>query len=132
MSLLRGMESTGANTVISGVVGGAASYLLMGRTDNVRVFGMQAPEALVDGALCAVGSMTGDIGGKYAMPWMEKQMNLPKAIQTGTALVVPATVSGGVVAMGKSYGTNAGNENSKEFMLGFGSKLVTDGITRYM
>ena len=133
-----------AQAVLCGLGGGAISYFLLKRTDSVRLFGMEISEVLAksslwlnsqgvgDGLLLVVESLTGDLVGAKFMPWMlQTTMGQNEYIQKAVIFGLPPVIAAAAHLTVKKFASDSDAPIGQECLLAAGTKLLTDGVSRY-
>jgi hypothetical protein len=110
-----------------GAIGGVASLYLLKRRAAVDLFGMDLPEWQADGVLLAVSSVSSDLIGCYAVPYVERQIVGNQTLEKVLKYGLPPALTAGTFVLAKQYGTDTYNTTGSEVLLSATTKLVVDG-----
>jgi hypothetical protein len=114
------------SAIACGTVGAAVSYFLLKRKSAVDLLGTDLAEWQADGLLLAVGSVTGDLIGAYAVPYVEKQVVGNDALRQFLDYGLPPSIMGAQHYVIKKYGTDSNQTPGSELLLAAGTKFVVD------
>jgi hypothetical protein len=127
------MEKTAIKAVACGTIGSGISYFLLKRKSAAELFGMEMQEWALDGVLLAVESVTGDLLGSYAVPYLERQFVGNDKLEAFIKWGLPPTIVGAQHVLVKKYFTDSSATTASELLLSAGVKLVVDGaVQAYM
>jgi hypothetical protein len=128
------IEKTAIKSILCGTVlyGAGISYYLLKRNSAVELVGMEMREWVLDGVLLAVESITGDLIGSYAVPYLEQKFVGNDRLEAFIKYGAPPMIVGAQHILVKKYFTDAPAPTAQEIILS-GVKLAVDGaVNTYM
>jgi hypothetical protein len=114
--------------VATGAIAGVASLYILKRKDAVEIFGFELHHALADSFIIAFSSLTGDLLGGYAIPYIESKFSKSSAMQNWTRMGLPAILTALTYQAGTMMlDTGSGKQEvMQNLLLSFTSKIIAD------
>jgi hypothetical protein len=124
------ISKVAAKAVVSGAIAGGVSWAVLGRKDVVDFYGIEMKHAVADFCLVALSSLTGDIIGYYALPWLEEKMFKSAGAKDWLRMLAPPAITGIVYYGAKKYTISPEQEQemAKDVLLGLGAKWSGDKL----